>query len=241
MPKMLVVVPAHDYLDDLEAFFWLFCYLVLIYNPTGGRGLWTQGHEWVERWMKPHHFAFDSKSSFLTNGTLRAELGEVMYAGWGDICQDLLIDFRDLITAFCKAKESSIFNAQEPAEDGTAANRFSDVLRDVNGNYARVIGLFDIALEKFRLKALDAPVNNPPNAISNVPDSGNSIAEVVEASGTNKRRAREPDSDSENENEDGFRSARQKRACPPSRIPGMLSNSDDDDDDQVSRLLALSS
>ncbi|RXW20934.1 hypothetical protein EST38_g4914 [Candolleomyces aberdarensis] len=230
LPQGLAVVPAHDYLDDLEAFFWLFCYLVFIYEPNGCLGPKTRAHDWVKGWMN-HSTAFDVKNSFLTSDTLRLEVNAVLYSGWHDICLDLIIDFRDIIATVCKAKGSLIFNVQTPAEDGTVPNRFSDVLKDVNNIYARVIGLFDDALKK----ALDQSADNAKNPFiakvnaSSTTNTGTIVAEASEASGSNKRRAREPNSDSENEDS----SMRQKRACPPNRIPATSTPSQpafDDDD-----------
>ncbi|KAJ2916884.1 hypothetical protein MD484_g3477, partial [Candolleomyces efflorescens] len=221
MPESLVVAPAHDYLDDLEAFFWLFCYLVFSYNPDGGHvsELRKIGLEWIEGW-KSHSRALNYKQSFLSSGTLRTEARATMYPGWGDLCVDLLVDLRDVMAEFSKAKEYSLFRTQGP---GSVTNRFSEILRDVNGNYARVITLFDNALEK--LRAANAPINDPLNAAPTDTDPIEElepIDEVSEASGSNKRRAREPDTDSENEEV----SNRQKRAC--------LSYSDDDANDQDS-------
>ncbi|KAJ2929416.1 hypothetical protein H1R20_g7684, partial [Candolleomyces eurysporus] len=231
LPQGLAVVPAHDYLDDLEAFFWLFCYLVFIHEPTGRLGPKTRAHDWVKGWMN-HSTAFDVKNSFLTSDTLRLEVNAVLYSGWRDICLDLIIEFRDIIAAVCQAKRSLIFNVQTPAEDGTVPNRFSEVLRDVNNIYARVIGLFDDALKK----ALDQSAGNAKNPFNvdidanSTTNTGPIVAEPSDASGPKKRRAREPNSDSENEDS----SMRQKRACPPNRIPGTLPPSQsafDDDED----------
>jgi hypothetical protein len=177
-----------------------------------------------------HSTVFDVKNTILTSDSFRIELDAILYAGWRDICLDLIVEFRDLISRVSKAKGLLIFKSQTPAEDGTARNRFSDVLKDVNAIYDRVLGLFDDALKK----ALDQSTGNAQNPL-NVNTNANFItnsetvgAEALERVGTGKRPATELDPDSDVE----ASPAEPKRVCPPTRIPGpsRLSLTDDHND-----------
>ncbi|RXW17448.1 hypothetical protein EST38_g8400 [Candolleomyces aberdarensis] len=209
--------PAHDHLDELEAFFWLFCFLVLTHNPTGGEGPKTSFHEIMQAMMDPNH-AEGAKTNFLKSDFLPEEAQAEMYEGWRDICMGLFLEWRE-ITATAYSKKAKLFYFKpEPLEDGTVPNRFSKALDDVNGIYERILGLLDDALKK----ALDKSAKSAPaprivrlraRSLKRL-KSASEKAPGTSESGSNKRRASEPEDVEDSP-------TRPKRACPPSRIPGL--------------------
>ncbi|KAJ2929945.1 hypothetical protein H1R20_g7151, partial [Candolleomyces eurysporus] len=230
---MKVTIPAHDCLDDVEAFFWLFCYLVFTHNPTGGNGPKNYFHYQIRKWMNQSN-ADKSKGLFLLSNSVPAEAKRAMYPGWKEVCMDLFLQFREIVRDVYSRKECLLYDEPEPLEDGTTPNRFSEVLKDVDDVYKRVLTLFDGALKK----ALDRSVANQLNDGVSIDSTANpgpiqdaaleqsrvrprtrsirrlksAPEEVPGGSGSNKRRTMESGN--------AESPTRPKRACIPSRVPG---------------------
>lgn len=179
----------------------------------------------------------DSKGLFLMSNTVPIEARKVMYPGWQQVCLDPFLNFRKIVGEVFSSKEFFPYDQPKPLEDGTIPNRIASVLKDVDDVYKRVLALFEGALQK----AVDqsaANVKDQANENLNDDSTTNSgpiaavrpghlrvrprtrsarplksaTVGVPEASGSNKRRTRE----SENEESP----IKQKRACPPARVPG---------------------
>jgi hypothetical protein len=214
--KESIKFPAHDHLDELEAFYWLFCFLVLTHNPTGGQGPKNLFHDVVKEMMDPKQ-SQRAKSDFIKSEFLSDEVGTDMYEGWRDICTDLLLDWTKITIAAYTKKAKLLYRKSEPLEDGTVPNRFSNVLDDVPGTYGRILGLLDDALNKALAKSSISI--RPPRvflprtrSLRSLKDTSEKPTEATE-SGSSKVRAREPENHEE-------RPTQPKRACPPSRAPG---------------------
>ncbi|KAJ2914316.1 hypothetical protein MD484_g6092, partial [Candolleomyces efflorescens] len=145
-------VPMYDYLDDLEAFFWVFAYIIMAYKPNGDRmpsnylqertlGAWTR------------HFpdaVYASKHGFISSPFMAKEIRDVVDPGWHVIYDDLFLAFRTYMWEEVSAvKAMLLFTGTTTLADGSLApNRFAPVLEKVEHHYARIIGLFDAALKK---------------------------------------------------------------------------------------------
>ncbi|RXW17461.1 hypothetical protein EST38_g8402 [Candolleomyces aberdarensis] len=145
-------VPLYDYLDDLEAFFWVFTYIILAYKPNGDRMLPNPFQErTLGAWIR--HFpdaVYASKHIFLSSPTMVYDIREVIDPGWHDIYDDLFLGFRAFMwEEISGVKARLLFMGTTTLPDGSLApNRFDPVLEKVEDHYARVIGLFDAALKK---------------------------------------------------------------------------------------------
>lgn len=146
--------PLHDYLDDLEAFFWVFAYIILAYKPNGDRMPMSFFHErtlggWSQ--ISPHA-AYDSKHTFFTSRTMVWEIRDAVDPGWYDVYDALFLEFRAYIwKQIGEPKATLIFTEKTTLPDGSLApNRFEPILKKVDDHYVHIIGLFDAALRKIQ-------------------------------------------------------------------------------------------
>jgi hypothetical protein len=248
---MKVTIPVHDCLDDVEAFFWLFCYLILIHNPTGGTGPTNHFHTRIWKWMRQSGDVDESKFNFLFSRTLPTEAKKSMYPVWQEVCMDLFLRFREIVGDVYSRKEALLYDEPEPLENGIIPNRFATVLEDVDGVYDQVLALFDDALKKALSRSAANAKNqandsmNPDSTVSSGSNTDATLeprwvrprtrsmrrlmpvpeAPAAVPSESNKRRPRDHDNEGT--------PTRPKRVCPPSRVagPSSLSQSDGSDND----------
>ncbi|RXW11603.1 hypothetical protein EST38_g14252, partial [Candolleomyces aberdarensis] len=161
-------IPLYAYLDDLEAFFWVFAYLVLTYKPNV--------HE------------------------IRAAIEP----GWRVVYEDLFLGFRDFVREVGDDRDRLLYKGQTKLPNGTLApNRFAPVLAKVDEHYARVIGLFDAALEKLKGSYLNTEppkspqITSPLTSSSTNSGSASEFSSVISSvsSRVPKRRSEEADLD----------------------------------------------
>lgn len=148
-------VPLYDYLDDLEAFFWVFAYLVLTRKPNGDRMPQDPFLEsTVEGWLQPPLSTYHSKRDFLDSPTIEDELREAIDPDWDVIFDDLFLGFHAFTLEISNQKSKLVYKGRTKLPNGTLApNRFDPILVKIDDHYARVLALFDTALEK--IKRLD--------------------------------------------------------------------------------------
>ncbi|KAJ2918855.1 hypothetical protein MD484_g1473, partial [Candolleomyces efflorescens] len=160
--------PLHDYLDDLEAFFWVFAYIILAYKPNGARipvnrfqkstlGAWDEN---------PPHSAYASKSTFFTSRTMNWEWRGAVDPGWHDIYDTLFLNFREYVWKhIAEPKLSLVFVEKTTLPDGSLApNRFTAILEKVDDHYDHIISLFDGMLSKIQgatATSPEKPLNDP--------------------------------------------------------------------------------
>ncbi|RXW20943.1 hypothetical protein EST38_g4924 [Candolleomyces aberdarensis] len=145
-------IPLYDYLDDLEAFFWVFAYLVLTYKPNGDR--MPQNH-WlkltIKGWLNRPGVAHDCKRDFLTSPTIDYEIRHSIDSEWDVIFDDLFLGFHAFTRELNSQKAKLVYKGQTKLPDGTLApNRFEPILVKIDAHYARVLALFDAALGKIK-------------------------------------------------------------------------------------------
>ncbi|KAJ2914301.1 hypothetical protein MD484_g6106, partial [Candolleomyces efflorescens] len=142
--------PLYDYLDDLEAFFWVLTYLMLTYKPNGDR-MPNDHFQYVtvKRWLAPPSFAHNTKSRVLDSPIMNYQLRHSVDSGWLVIFDDLFLGFRAFANEIYTQKSELIYEGHTYLPDGSLApNRFGHILTKVDEHYARVLNLFDAALEK---------------------------------------------------------------------------------------------
>ncbi|KAJ2919915.1 hypothetical protein MD484_g512, partial [Candolleomyces efflorescens] len=143
-------ISAHDYLDDLEGYFWVLAYLLFTHKADGTRA--------PENFMRTHVFswphaipfiAYSMKFDFLYSRRIEKSAKEDMDEGWRDACMDLFLSFRECMSKLAKEKDDLFYQKQDETElAGALPNRFSSLLKHVDEHYDYVLGLFDAALEK---------------------------------------------------------------------------------------------
>jgi hypothetical protein len=155
-------IPLYTYLDDLEAFFWVFAYLVLTYKPDGQRVVPNSFQKstllsWVEDGPTCIH---NSKFTFLNSPSAIDEIREAIEPGWQVIYEDLFLGFRDFVREVGNARDGLLYKGQTKV----APHRFASVLANVDEHYAHLLGLFDAALERLKGSGLSKEPESPKSS-----------------------------------------------------------------------------
>ncbi|KAJ2925068.1 hypothetical protein H1R20_g12047, partial [Candolleomyces eurysporus] len=161
------LVPAHDYLDDLESLFYIFCYLVFMYTANGQLTTKNIVQElFISTWSNvhgPESTAWSTKHSFLTMGMVELHASASMDQSWRLAgCWDLFVEFRRYMAGLVSKKisETHLPAKNKPDANGNIANRFSTILSEVNIQYAHILGLFDAALKRAEEAEALEPLSN---------------------------------------------------------------------------------
>ncbi|KAJ2916715.1 hypothetical protein MD484_g3716, partial [Candolleomyces efflorescens] len=120
---------AHDYLDDLESFFWVFSYILLTYKSNDP------------------YWSYDVKFTFLHSTCTDKAIRRTIDEGWRPSCLDLFVKFREYMSDLFTEKKMLLFDVESDAKGGLP-NRFSSVLAHVDEHYDHILALFDEALKK---------------------------------------------------------------------------------------------
>lgn len=170
--------PVYDYLDDLEAFFWVFAYILLIYTPDGHRMPMSRFRErllWA--WNDSPSTAHAHKWIFIDTLSMEYETQRAMHPGWKETCWDLFLTLRKFVHEISDEKEGLVF--QDRKEDGTAeSDRFVSLLAKVDEHYARVLEMFDTALKKAGADE-SASIPRPLHSDSSASSSKSSTSECI--------------------------------------------------------------
>ncbi|KAJ2922764.1 hypothetical protein H1R20_g14320, partial [Candolleomyces eurysporus] len=181
-------IPEYDYLDDIEAFFWVFAYIVLGYTPDGHRMPEHKSREltvWSWNDSHPHH-ALAKKWAFLNAPSAAYEAEAAMHPGWKATCRDLFLEFREFVHEISYEKQRLVYNGRKEL-GRPAPDRFASLLAKVDDHYARILGMFDTALKKAGEADIDESASIPfppaPSASSS-PSPQPSASEYVEPEAT---------------------------------------------------------
>ncbi|RXW19952.1 hypothetical protein EST38_g5916 [Candolleomyces aberdarensis] len=162
-------LPPHDYLDDLESFFWIFTYILLTFKPNGNRMPRSSYLEsTVLAWTGDNtSIICDHKWRFLNSPRTITEARQAIDSGWHCIYDHLFLGFRAFTRELSFAKDGLVY--QESSDGSPAPDRFASILDKADHHYARVIGLFDASLEKLQksgVAAVSAPKADAPSCCS---------------------------------------------------------------------------
>ncbi|KAF6755167.1 hypothetical protein DFP72DRAFT_1067892 [Ephemerocybe angulata] len=141
--------PAHDYLDDLESFFWVLIHL--IYDQVNHDLTWahhlinTRGHGDQEE-------SAEAKRAFLA-GDLEPS---IIPEGWSKRCKTLVVAFHDFIDNIVSEKEE-IVGEMERAWDFSAMQALHSQKR---AHYQEVLEIFEAALPAHRAPLARASRHN---------------------------------------------------------------------------------
>ncbi|KAF6747079.1 hypothetical protein DFP72DRAFT_854763 [Ephemerocybe angulata] len=149
-------IPPHDYLDDLESFFYVTTHLILSFKGPG---------ECVK--SPPVFFSYwddlDARTASASKSTLvRGGFHAHFFpAYWGEACKTLVRGFQVFIKAVINEKIEIRFS--EIGEDERARRWDALVGEDLDTNYARVDELFRVALENIAAEDSKAVVPTKPS------------------------------------------------------------------------------
>ncbi|KAJ2936992.1 hypothetical protein H1R20_g97, partial [Candolleomyces eurysporus] len=143
------ILPAQDYLDDLESFFWILVFLIFIYKPNGEKAPFHSFHDRIWKFQE-QATSYLQKSLFINNKSILHTARKAIHPDWHAACFDLLLQFHEFVHNIHQAKEARFFDRMDPLPNGTIPNRFSELLEDVNRTYKYIIGLFDETLKELK-------------------------------------------------------------------------------------------
>jgi hypothetical protein len=168
-------ISAQDYLDDLEAFFWVFSYLLFAYKANGKRTPENWIRTQVLSWHHTPIIVYAVKHTFLHCRRIAKSAEEHMDEGWRHACLELFFNFRDYMGKLAMEKAELLLKQQdEPETGGVFPNTFSSLLENVDEHYDHVLGLFDAALKK----AKQVPETSPPQDKGTAAPSSASTASI---------------------------------------------------------------
>ncbi|RXW19743.1 hypothetical protein EST38_g6120 [Candolleomyces aberdarensis] len=141
------MIPAQDYLDDLESFFWLLVFLLFIYKPNGEKMAKHIFHDNIWKFENEAD-SHKAKVYFIETPSIIHNASLAIHPDWPASCFKLFRKFYNFVRNIRQAKESALYDLKEPGANGATPNRFSGILENVNSNYATIIGYFDAALQE---------------------------------------------------------------------------------------------
>lgn len=155
--------PAYDYLDDIESFFYVLCYIFLVYLPDGRRLsskdpgaslVWT----WGERDTRQ---AFTNKRYIFGFGGDTIKAYEVVEKNWGPICYRL---FESFLEWMAERREEKIELVLSTAGAGSSKDHLQRLHAHRNEHFNAVLKMFDEAIDAAQSTA---PTSTEAPAITN--------------------------------------------------------------------------
>jgi hypothetical protein len=155
-------IPGYNYLDDIEAFFWVFAYIILTYTPNGHR-IPYENHRKRPEWLWSDGdpcIVFARKWDFLMGISAENEIEDDMHPGWKATCSDLFFQFREYVNKIAYEKQRLVYTGRKEL-GRPVPDRFVSILGPVDEHYSRILGMFDAALEKAAEVGVDEPLSAP--------------------------------------------------------------------------------
>lgn len=177
-----VALAAHDHLDDLESFFWVYAYLMLAYEPPAGQ---SDGEPNPVR-KKPVHqrdtdsdsddaavdpadlattkwnsedpeVASSAKYEFLTR-RMGSLLSKSLSRSWGLPCVNLLKRLRAYFTKIADQKEHLAYDDEDDDEDDSPIT-LEQLRGQADKHYEDLLDFFQTAIDE--IDALPRPTGPP--------------------------------------------------------------------------------
>ncbi|TEB26517.1 hypothetical protein FA13DRAFT_1795693 [Coprinellus micaceus] len=160
----------HDYLDDLESFFYVLVYIFLVFRPDGslasGKG---EGPAMVYKWTAEcPEAAASGKRGLFGYGDDAETACEVVEKYWGPVCFALFEQFRRWVKRVTREKFTLLLHRKHRRE-GVPSLATLHAQRDEH--YAEVLKVFDHAIDAVRAAA----VAHPPVATPTAPSIGTAL------------------------------------------------------------------
>ncbi|TEB37856.1 hypothetical protein FA13DRAFT_1867630 [Coprinellus micaceus] len=123
--------PAHNYLDDLESFFFVLCYLFFKFMPNGTRRKLTdQAMNVVDDWDNDKaDKALQPKLMLLTSRTHKRSAANQISTSWGKVCRVLFEEYHEWVCKIRDEKDRLVdeyMERQEEEKEGGAKEAQTD-------------------------------------------------------------------------------------------------------------------
>lgn len=195
--------PAHDYLDDLEAVFYVLCGILFKKLPNGrDRKLKSKARNVVKNWdSETAQDALQTKALLFNPGCTERQVAiELVEKSWGPVCAKLFASYLEwvyeiqqkktgLIREFRKTQiaaesDESESEDDECAQKATARSRtnptmdqgvFTPLLLHAGKHYDDVLGIFTLAIASLRTAAGLPGPRVPKRRESKLPKNPNTV------------------------------------------------------------------
>lgn len=129
----------HDYLDDLQSFFYLLVYVMLLFRPDGSRVPGTEeGPSILRSWdEKNPRLAYANKDGLTGGDPVKYHIGRLIKASWGHVCEGLFMRFCAWTLLRRSDKDTLVFQKKGPEH----------LLPKRDEHYSAVLEMFDEALQ----------------------------------------------------------------------------------------------
>lgn len=156
-------IPPHDYLDDLESFFYVLCELMFT-RVSPGKDVDEEARLLLERWeARDERLAVESKSAFITD-ILDRDWVDTDF--WGPVCLMVLEGFHGFIYGIFREK-SKIRNSRVSMQEKVALYKGLGLNGKIETHYKMLEDLFNTALVALELEEPEtAPISRTVDALS---------------------------------------------------------------------------
>ena len=115
---------AHNYLDDLESFFFVLCYLLFLFMPNGARrALDDKARGLMDGWDDDNADKALQPKLTLFHASTKRSAANLIGASWGMACRVLFMEFHEWLCKVRDEKEALVdeyLEGQEEEEEGEA-------------------------------------------------------------------------------------------------------------------------
>lgn len=158
-------IPAHDYLDDLESFFYVIVYIFLIHRPDGSRvPSREKGPLIVGKWDDPDPSAAHRHKSGVFASWEGVRASEIVETTWGPVCTALYKKFRSWTSNMREDKIDSLIRDEsrdgdedededDDDDEDEDAQTYESLLSRRDEHYFQVLRIFDEAIDSLKAPA----------------------------------------------------------------------------------------
>ncbi|KAJ2913673.1 hypothetical protein MD484_g6739, partial [Candolleomyces efflorescens] len=149
-PEQMLSSVAHDHVDDLEGFLYLFISLIHLYDSEGNKVAMSRR---LAKWILSSAWdAADAKKAFFLDPVISTQAKE----NWPKACQTLATKFLDHIARLSHYKLSLM---RLPPDAQLTARKA--LMSQINAHYATILHIFDKAVQDLNLEADGSPQVEP--------------------------------------------------------------------------------
>lgn len=165
----------HDYMDDLESFYYVLGHAVFSRVPNG-QAMKPYAASRLEAWQSAdYEKARTSKFEFTAGDWKLARFIDVDY--WGEAYKDLIKEFRAFLEPIVRRK--SQINGDEDLDHSGRIEQLRELGNDISTHYDRLDAIFQKALDKLRTEEDTlpplAPATFSANGSSNALNRGRTL------------------------------------------------------------------
>lgn len=162
-------MPPHDYLDDLESFFYVLC-RIMFSTVSKGKSVHSRIELLLEQWASDPETAAGAKERFIMSALKPAHIDSTY---WGEACMTLLHEFHTFIQSIVKKKD--VLTAEYGDDDSARITNVRKMGGDIERHYDHLDSIFRTAMAKLETEELEIEVRlataaNSSGAQSRVPE-----------------------------------------------------------------------